>query len=56
MFINIIGNPIVEIPEEIKFLDKSHGGSLHRIGVNIEDVGEKNYERLKLLLPSTNIN
>ena len=55
-FINIIGNPIVEIPEEIKYLDKSNGGSLHRLAVTQEDVGEKNYQRLKELLPTTNIN
>jgi hypothetical protein len=51
-FINIIGNPIKEIPEEIKYLDKSNGGSLFRMAVKKEHIGEKNYNRLKELLPS----
>lgn len=56
IFLNLFGNKIIEIPDEIKYLDKSNGGSLHRIGINIEDIGQQNYERLKLLLPSTIIN
>lgn len=52
-FLNIIGNPISEIPSEIAYLDKSNGGSLHRIGVKIEDIGEENYHKLKTLLPTT---
>ena len=51
-FINITGNPINEIPEEIKYLDKRNGGSLFRIAVKKEDIGNKNYEKLKQLLPS----
>lgn len=52
-FLNIIGNPIKEIPDEIKYLDKSNGGSLVRIAVKESDVGEKNYKKLKKLLPTT---
>jgi len=52
-FLNIIGNPITEIPNDITYLDKSNGGSLHRIGVKQEDIGEENYRRLKELLPTT---
>lgn len=52
-FINITGNPIKEFPTEIKYLDKSNGGSLHRLGVNVKDIGEENYQRLKELLPTT---
>ncbi len=52
-FLNIIGNPIKEIPSDITYLDKSNGGSLHRIGVRQEDIGEENYRRLKELLPTT---
>ena len=55
-FLNIIGNPISEIPSEIAYLDKSNGGSLHRVGVKIEDIGEENYHKLKSLLPTTFIN
>jgi Leucine-rich repeat (LRR) protein len=54
-FLNIIGNPITEIPEEIKYLDKTNGGSLFRIAVKKEHIGEKNYQRLKELLPSVKL-
>lgn len=52
-FLNIIGNPIKEIPAEITYLDKSNGGSLHRVGAREEDLGVENYRRLKELLPTT---
>ena len=55
-FLNLNGNPIKDIPSEIAYLDKSNGGSLHRVGVKIEDIGEENYHRLKELLPTTFIN
>jgi len=55
-FLNLNGNPIQDIPSEIAYLDKSNGGSLHRIGVKIEDIGEENYRKLKELLPTTFIN
>lgn len=53
VFLNILGNKIVEIPDTIKYLDKSNGGSLHRLAVCSSDVGEENYEKLKRLLPNT---
>lgn len=56
LFLNIIGNKITEIPDEISFLDKSKGGSLHRLAVRKEDIGEENYEKIKVLLPQTLIN
>jgi hypothetical protein len=52
-FLNIIGNPIKDIPTEISYLDKSRGGSLHRIAVKEEDIGRENYQKLKELLPTT---
>ena len=55
-FMNLIGNKISEFPDEIKYLDKSNGGSLHRLGVSKDDIGEENYQKLKRLLPTTNIN
>jgi hypothetical protein len=55
-FLNIIGNPIKEIPNEIAYLDKSNGGSLYRLGVVAEDIGEENFRKLKELLPTTKIN
>jgi hypothetical protein len=55
-FLNITGNPIIDIPMEITYLDKSNGGSLHRLGVRQEDIGAKNYQKLKELLPQTLIN
>lgn len=51
-FLNIWSNPINHIPDEIKYLDQSMGGSLKRVAVNINDVGEFNYNKLKKLLPS----
>jgi Leucine-rich repeat (LRR) protein len=51
-FLNLIGNPIGDIPDEIMFLDKSNGGSLFRVAVNKDDIGEENYSKLKRLLPS----
>ncbi len=52
-FLNITENPIQDIPSEIAYLDKSRGGSLYRIAVDEKDIGAKNYQRLKELLPST---
>jgi Leucine-rich repeat (LRR) protein len=51
-FLNLIGNPIQEIPNDITYLDKSNGGSLHRIAVKEEDIGPENYQKLKKLLPT----
>lgn len=55
-FINLIGNPITDFPNEIAYLDKGNGGSLHRLAVKVEDIGGKNYQKLKELLPTTHIN
>ena len=52
-FLNLTGNPISEIPSEIAYLDKSNGGSLHRIGVKEKEIGTENYRKLKELLPTT---
>ena len=56
IFLNIVGNPIKDIPTDIKYLDKSNGGSLERIAVTKDDVGEKNYNLLKELLPTVIFN
>lgn len=56
VFLNLTGNRISEIPSEISYLDKSNGGSLHRLGVREEDIGAENYSKLKSLLPQTLIN
>ena len=53
-FLNIKGNKIITIPNDISKLDKSNGGSLYRIAVNREDIGDENYNKLKELLPTTN--
>ena len=53
VFLNILGNKIIEIPDTIKYLDKSNGGSLHRLAVCSDDIGLENYEKLKRLLPNT---
>jgi hypothetical protein len=49
-FLNIKGNKDIEIPEEITMLDKSNGGSLFRIVVNVEDIGETKYNKLSLYI------
>jgi hypothetical protein len=54
-FLNLIGNPLVEIPDEISKLDKSNGGSLFRLAVKKEQIGENNYQKLKKLLPSVKL-
>ena len=54
-FLNIKGNKGIRIPEEIKYLDKSNGGSLYKLAVRESDIGEKEYARLKELLPETEI-
>lgn len=53
-FLNIKNNKIKTIPNEISNLDKSKGGSLYRIVVDKDNVGEENYNKLKELLPTTN--
>jgi len=53
IFMNLTGNPIESIPSEIAYLDKSNGGSLFRLAIKREEIGEENYQRLRELLPST---
>jgi hypothetical protein len=53
-FINLRGNKDIVIPSDIAKLDKSNGGSLHRIVVDESDIGVDNYKKLKELLPTTN--
>ena len=55
VFLNILGNKINEIPDTIKYLDKSNGGNLHRVAVSSKDIGDDNYQKLKRLLPNTQI-
>ena len=52
VFLNLVGNKLIEIPEEIKYLDKSNGGSLYRLAIKPDDIGSKNFTKLKELLPS----
>jgi Leucine-rich repeat (LRR) protein len=52
-FINIFNNQFKTIPEDIKYLDKSNGGSLHRIVTKRSDIGELNYNNLIKFLPNT---
>lgn len=54
IFLNVKGNDI-KLPDEIKYLDKSNGGSLYRIAID-ESIGEKELNRLRVLLPNTIIN
>lgn len=52
VFLNLVGNKISEIPDEIAQLDSSNGGKLYRVSVRKDEIGEKNYNKLKRLLPS----
>jgi len=52
VFINLVGNKITEIPDEIGQLDKEMGGSLYRISVRKDEIGENNYDKLRRLLPN----
>lgn len=54
-FLNLTGNPLRDIPADIAYLDKSRGGNLFRLGIQKDDIGEENYQRLKELLPTTQI-
>ncbi|MCB0509952.1 MAG: hypothetical protein KDC82_04255, partial [Bacteroidetes bacterium] len=51
-FLNIWDNPITCIPDEIRYLDSSNGGSLKAMAVKPSDLGEANYSKLRELLPN----
>ena len=51
-FLNLVGNPITVIPDNIKYLDESMGGNLKKIAVKKEDISEANYRKLVKLLPN----
>jgi Leucine-rich repeat (LRR) protein len=53
--LNLVDNKIEYFPEEIKNLDKSNGGSLLRLCVKETDIGSENFNKLKRLLPQTEI-
>jgi hypothetical protein len=55
VLLNLVDNKIENFPEEIKFLDKSNGGSLIRLCVKEVDIGSENFNKLKCLLPQTQI-
>jgi hypothetical protein len=42
------------VNDEISKLDKTNGGSLYRIVVDKDAIGDENYKKLKELLPTTN--
>jgi Leucine-rich repeat (LRR) protein len=52
-FLNLKGNKVKNIPNEIGNLDSCRGGKLHFIVVEKDEIGEKNYQKLKDLLPNT---
>lgn len=53
LFLNLNGNPLQDVPASIANLDVSNGGSLIRLGIKQEEVGDKIFNRLKELLPMT---
>jgi hypothetical protein len=55
VFMNLKGNHIDSIPETIANLDKSRGGSLEGVAINPSEIGEVNFNKLKSLLPKTEI-
>jgi len=50
--LNIKGNPITKVSDDIAELDKSRGGNLYRLSVDVKDVGEEIFLKLRELLPS----
>ena len=52
-FINLLNNKVKTVFEDLKYLDKSNGGSLHRILITRNEIGELNYNKLIKLLPNT---
>ena len=50
--LNLLGNKLKTIPDEIKYLDKTNGGSLYRLSIDRDEIGEENYQKLRNLLPS----
>ena len=55
MLLNITGNKIVTIPDEIAELDKSNGGRLNVLIVNSDEIGDTNFKKLHELLPNVGI-
>lgn len=55
MLLNITGNKIVTIPDEIAELDKSNGGRLNVLIVNSDEIGDTNFKKLHDLLPNVGI-
>lgn len=55
-FINICGNKLKDIPDEMGLLDKDNGGALNMMSVSKSTLGDKNYNKLKKLLPNVKFN
>jgi hypothetical protein len=55
MLVNLTGNKLKTIPDEIAELDKSNGGRLNVLIVKEEEIGEENIKRLRQLLPNASI-
>lgn len=55
VFINLVGNKIKHIPNDISKLDPTNGGKLVQMSVRKEDIGNDNYEKLRKLLPSVKL-
>lgn len=53
--INLFGNKITSVPDELKNLDTSCGGSLVRLVFGDGDISDENLEKVKSLLPNTNV-
>ena len=51
MFLNLCDNEITSMPDGIRYLCPSNGGSLLKLAINRKSLGELNYEKLKKMLP-----
>jgi len=52
VYINLLGNNINDISDEICYLDSSMGGNLYGVSVKKDEIGDENYNKLKKLLPN----
>lgn len=51
-YLNLSENNIKKLPDEVKFLDTSMGGSLFRLSIDKDTLEPGEYERIKKLLPN----
>jgi len=55
VMLNLAGNKIKELPDELRNLDRENGGSLVRFVMSVGDVSPALFKRARKLLPSTEV-